>query len=196
MKKIPAGTWIENPIMGQRALLIKLPRDTGGDYFEMEYICQPFTGKGNLPLHYHPTYTERFDIFSGKARYRLGKNEYVAGLGEQIIIPPLIEHLHPWSDSNEELRVHLVSKANPPDMAGLNANINAGITIFGLARDGKVDKHGLPNLLQQAVCAIKTIPGACPAGMSIGTARVMIGFLALLGHALGYQASYPEYGEV
>lgn len=196
MKKIPAGTWIENPLMGQRMLLLKLPRDTGGHYFEMEYTCRPFTGKGSLPLHYHPTYTERFDILAGKARYRLGKVEYSAEPGVHIIFPPLIEHLHPWSDGNEELRVRLVSEANPPDMGGLNANINAGITIFGLARAGKVEKNGLPNPLQQAVCAIKTIPGACPAGLSVGTARLIIGFLALLGHAFGYRASYPEYGEV
>jgi hypothetical protein len=29
MKKITAGTWIENPVMGQRSLLIKLPSETG-----------------------------------------------------------------------------------------------------------------------------------------------------------------------
>jgi hypothetical protein len=90
----------------------------------------------------------------------------------------------------------MFSEANPPDLNSLNANINTGITNFGLARDGKVDKNGVPNLLQQAVCGIKNIPGAIPAGMSPGSARVIIGLLAMIGKALGYRATYPQYGEV
>jgi quercetin dioxygenase-like cupin family protein len=196
MKKMTAGTWIENPIVGQRVLLIKLPAETGGRYFEMEYDCQPFTGKGVLPLHYHPTYTERFDILAGKARYLLGKKEDTAGPGEQVIFPPKIQHLHPWSDSNEELRVRLVSEADPPDLAGLNAALNTGITLFGMARDGKVNKDGLPNPLQLIVSGNYTLPGACPPGLSVGAARVILAPLAMLGYLSGYRVTYPEYGEV
>ena len=196
MKKISAGTWIENPVAGQRALFVKLPAETGGHYFEMEYICQPFTGKYAIPAHYHPACTERFEILSGKARYMLAKEEKSGAAGETVLFPPGIVHIHPWSDSNEELYVRMVSEANPPDRIGLNANINTGITNFGLARDGKVDKNGLPGILQQAVCGIKNIPGAVPAGMSPGTAKVVIGLLALVGSALGYRATYPQYGEV
>ncbi len=196
MKKITAGTWIENPVTHQRSLLIKLPSETGGQYFEMEYVCEPFTGKNAIPLHYHPTYTERFEIINGKARYLLGKEEGTAGPGELIIFPPVIPHLHPWSDSNEELRVRLISEAVPPDLKGLNANINTGVTLCGLARDGKVDQHGLPNLLQQAVLGQSTLPGACPGGISIGAARIILGSLALLGKIAGCRVTYPEYGEV
>jgi quercetin dioxygenase-like cupin family protein len=196
MKKVTSGTWIENPVAGQRVLLVKLPAQTGGSYFEMEYICQPFTGKYAIPPHYHPACTEHFEILRGKARYILGKAEKMAGTGETVIFPPGIEHIHPWSDSNEELHVRMFSEADPPDLASLNANINTGITNFGLARDGKVDKNGLPNLLQQAVCGIKNIPGAVPAGMSPGSARIVIGFLAWVGQLAGYRATYPEYGEV
>jgi quercetin dioxygenase-like cupin family protein len=188
--------WIDNPAMGQRSMLVKLPSETGGRYFEMEYVCRPFTGKNAIPLHYHPTYTERFTILRGKARYVLGTEEGTAGPGDELVFPPLIPHLHPWSDSNEELRVRLVSEANPPDLAGLNANINTGITLFGLARDGKVGKDGLPGLLQQAVSGRSTLPGACPAGISIGIARILLGFLAAVGYIAGYRVTYPQYGEV
>ena len=196
IKKIPSGTWIENPVAGQRALLVKLPAETDGRYFEMEYICKPFTGKYAFPPHYHPACIETFEILRGKACYRLGKIEKTADPGETVTFPAGITHIHPWSSSNEELHVRMFSRSDPPDLAGLNANINTGITNFGLARDGKVDKNGLPNLLQQAVCGIKNIPGAVPAGMSPGSARIVIGLLAVLGQALGYRATYPEYGEV
>lgn len=196
MKKIGAGTWIENSVARQRALLVRLPAETQGRFFEMEYICQPFAGKYAIPAHYHPAVTERFEILKGKARYMLGKVENTAQAGETILFPPGIEHIHPWSDSNEELHVHMFSEADPPDLAGLNANINTGITNFGLSRDGKVNKNGLPNLLQQAVCVIKNIPGAIPAGMSPDSARIIIGVLALIGRVFGYRATYPQYGEV
>jgi quercetin dioxygenase-like cupin family protein len=196
MKKITSGTWIENPVAGQKALLVKLPAETGGRYFEMEYICQPFTGKYAIPPHYHPLVTERFEILKGTARYMLNKVEKTANTGETIIFPPSIEHIHPWSDSDEELHVRMFSEADPPDLNSLNANLNTGITNFGLARAGKVDKNGLPNLLQQAVCGIKNIPGAVPAGMSPRSAKIIIGFLAWIGEMLGYHATYPEYGEV
>ena len=196
MKKITAGTWIDNPVMGQRSLLVKLPAETGGRYFEMEYICQPFMGKNAIPLHYHPTYSERFEILSGHARYRFGKLEQIAGPGEQLLFPPGVEHIHPWSHSNEELHVRMFSEADPPDLEGLNANLNTGITLYGLARDGKVNKEGLPSFWQQAVSGRSVLPGACPAGLSIPATRLLLGFFGAVGHLAGYRVSYPQYGEV
>jgi mannose-6-phosphate isomerase-like protein (cupin superfamily) len=196
MKKITAGTWIENPVMGQRSLLVRLPAETVGRYFEMEYICKPFAGRNAIPPHYHPTYTERFEILSGRGRYLLGKEERTAQAGEQIVFPARIVHIHPWSDSEEELCVRMVSQADPPDLAGLNANLNTGITLYGLARDGRVNKDGLPSFWQQAVSGRSILPGACPAGLSVGAARVLLGFFGALGSLAGYRVSYPQYGEV
>jgi quercetin dioxygenase-like cupin family protein len=196
MQKLTAGTWVENPVTQERDLLIKLPSETNGRYFELEYVNQPFTGKGTIPLHYHPTYTERFDILIGKARYLLGKEEHTASPGDQVTFPPLIPHLHPWSDSKEELRVRMVSEANPPDLAGLKSALNTGITLFGLARDGKVNKNGLPNLLQAAVLGRSIMPGTYPASLSPRMAQMAIGFLATVGYMAGYRVSYPKYGEV
>jgi quercetin dioxygenase-like cupin family protein len=196
MKKIAAGTWIDNPVVGQRSLLVKLPAETGGRYFEMEYVCRPFAGRNAIPPHYHPTYTERFEILSGHARYRFGKLEQIAGPGEQLLFSPGVEHIHPWSHSNEELHVRMICEADPPDLAGLNANLNTGITLYGLARDVKVNKEGLPSFLQQAVSGRSTLPGACPAGLSIRNARLLLGFFGALGALFGYRVSYPQYGEV
>lgn len=196
MKKITAGTWIENPPMGQRSLLLKLPSETGGRYFEMEYVCEPFAGRNAIPPHYHPTYTERFEILSGCARYLLDDAERTARAGDKIVLPPRIVHLHPWSDSDEVLRVRMLSQSPRPDPRGLSANLNAGITLYGLARDGKVNKDGLASIWQQAVSGYSILPGACPARLSVPVARVLLGTLALIGWLMGYRVSYPEYGSV
>jgi quercetin dioxygenase-like cupin family protein len=194
--KITAGTWLENTATGERSLLVKLPAETGGRYFEIEYICKPFCGKNSIPAHYHSSYSERFEILSGRARYLLGKEERTAEAGETLVLPPRIVHMHPGSDSNEELHVRLLSEANPADLRGLNANINAAITQYALANDGKVDKEGHATFLQRAVSGYSVLPGACPAGMSIGAARVVLGVSAIVGRLAGYRASYPRYGQV
>jgi quercetin dioxygenase-like cupin family protein len=196
MKKITSGSWVENTATGERSLLVRLPAETGGSYFEIEYTCKPFSGKNSIPAHYHATYTERFEILSGRARYLLGKEEHTAEAGETIVLPPRIVHIHPWSDSAEELRVRLRSQADPADLRGLNANLNAAITQYGLAHDGKVDKNGHAAFLQQAVSGYSVLPGACPAGLSIPAARLILGAFAGLGRMAGYRVSYPQYGSV
>jgi quercetin dioxygenase-like cupin family protein len=196
MKKILAGMWVENERMGQRTLVVRLPAETGGSSYVIEYFCQPFKGKGAQPIHYHLFYTEHFEILAGNARYQLGKQELTAPAGSRVTLPPGIPHLHPWSDSSEVLHVRQTVEANPPDLSGLNACINTGITLCGLAQDGKVGKDGLPGLLQLAVSAQSTFPGTYSPGLSISAQRVIVGLLALIGRTAGYRTSYPDYGAV
>jgi hypothetical protein len=65
MKKIMAGMWVENDRVGQRTLVVRLPAETGGAAYVIEYVCQPFKGKGAQPIHYHLFYTEHFEILAG-----------------------------------------------------------------------------------------------------------------------------------
>ena len=188
--------WIENPFFGQRTLLVKLPDESGGRSYEIEYFNHPFTGKGSQPLHFHTIYTERFIILSGKARYRLGNVELDADARSPVILPHKIPHLHPWSISDDELHVRQIVEANPPDIGGLNACLNTGITFCGLASEGKINKYGLPGVLQLSVSAKSTMPVTYSAGMPISIQRIIIGFLAALGKMAGYRPTYSNYGEV
>ncbi len=196
MIKITNGSLIENPRFGQRLLVVRLPAETGGSSYEVEYYNQPFTGKGAQPIHFHLTYTERFEILSGKACYQLSKEIHSAGAGEVVVLPPGIPHLHPWSDSQDELHVRQIVNANPADLAGLNACLNTGITFYGLARDSKVGKNGFPGMLQLAVSAQSTMPVTWSPGLPTGVQGFLIGFLAWVGKVCGYRTSYPNYGEV
>ena len=65
-------------------------------------------------------------------------------------------------------------------------------SLFALARDGKVGRDGVPNLLQFAVLAVTATPLAYPAGMSVRAADSLFGGLARLGGWLGYPAYYPR----
>ena len=165
--------WFENPPMGQRARLVTLPSQTGGRSFVLEYVNRPFTGQFAVPPHQHPNYTETFEILAGRARYRLGSAERTAGPGDRVVLPAGVAHVHPWSDSDEELHVRQTAEANPPDLRGLNASLQGAITIFGLAGAGRVDGKGVPNLLQVAVIIRDTMPATYLAGVPILLQRVV-----------------------
>ena len=59
-----AGDLVDNPVTGQRILICKTERDTQGAYVEVEHYHQAFAGKNYSPRHFHPTWTERFEILS------------------------------------------------------------------------------------------------------------------------------------
>lgn len=186
--------WFVNEPMGQRARILTLPHDTLGCRFVLEYINRPFAGEHAVPPHFHPTYSETFEILAGKARYRLGREEGTAQPGDRIVMPAGTPHVHPWSDSDEELHVRQTADADPPDLAGLTASLQAAITIFGLAGAGRVNVQGLPPLLQLAVLAQTTMPATFLAGPPRVVQRLAFGLLSRIGRAAGYRASYPEFG--
>lgn len=186
--------WFENARMGQRARLVTLPSETGGQSFVLEYINRPYSGEFAVPRHQHPSYTETFEILQGEARYRLGGEESSAKAGDKVVMPAGVPHVHPWSVSAEELHVRQTALSDPPDQAGLTASLQGAITIYGLAGAGKVNRQGVPNLLQVAVIIQTTMPATYLADLPIAVQRIVFTGLGQLGRILGYRAAYPEYG--
>jgi mannose-6-phosphate isomerase-like protein (cupin superfamily) len=187
-------TWFENPRQGQRVRFLVLPGETGGRGFTLEYVYRPFTGETAVPAHIHTTAQETFEILSGEARYRIGRETGSARRGERIVMPAGVPHVHPWSVSAEELHVCQTTEVSTPDTAGLVASLQALVTLFGLATAGKVNGKGLPNLLQLAVLIRSTMPATYIAGIPIAIQRMLFGGLARVGEALGYRTAYPAYG--
>jgi quercetin dioxygenase-like cupin family protein len=189
-------TWFENPNVGQRSRIVTLPGETGGRQFVLEYINKPYAGEHAVPPHVHTGYLETFEILKGRARYRLGSETRTAVAGERVVMPPRVPHVHPWSDSAEELHVRQFADANPADLRGLNASLQAAITIQALAKAGRVNAKGLPNLLQLGVLIETTMPATYLAGPPIAMQRVLFGALGWLGRVAGYKTAYPEYGVI
>src|SRR4030095_7080119 len=101
--------------------------------------------------------------------------EGTAGPGDRVVMPAGIPHVHPWSDSAEELHVRQTATANPADLRGLTASLQGAITIFGLARAGKVNGKGSPNLLQIAVIIREAMPATYLAGAPVWMQRMLFG---------------------
>jgi len=68
-------------------------------------------------------------------------------------------------------------------------------TLFGLARDGKVDGRGNPSPLQLAVIFSEFAELGRPPRPPAAVQRALFAPLAALGRARGYRASYPQYTE-
>jgi hypothetical protein len=66
-------------------------------------------------------------------------------------------------------------------------------TMFGLARDGRSDKKGLPNLLQLSVMTNEFKDHAWLAKPPIPVQRFMFFVLNPIGKLIGYKATYPKY---
>jgi len=196
MSATSQAVWFENPGAGQRSRIVTLPSETGGQRFVLEYINRPFGGEHAVPAHMHTGYTETFEILRGRARYRLGSETNTAEAGDRILMPPMVPHVHPWSDSAEELHVRQTADADPADLRGLNASLQAAVTIQGLAKAGRVNAKGMPSVLQLAVLVDTTMPATYLDGLPIPLQRVVFGSLGWLGRVAGYKTAYREYGVI
>ena len=184
------GQTMDNPVTGQQMRFLTSAKENGGTRWEVEWLIKPHQGKFP-PEHYHPTFAERFEIISGAGHYRLGGQEYPAQPGDVVNIPAGSRHLHPWSVSDESLRMRHVIELPQPNARLLSGAEDFFESLFALARDGKVGQDGLPNLVQFAVLAEAASPLAYPVGIPMAAVDIMFGGLAGVGRWLGYRACYP-----
>lgn len=188
--------WLVNDVLRQRIRFPVLPRSTGGTRFVIEYVYEPFAGENAIPPHFHSQLEERFEILSGQARYRIGKRDGMAVAGETVVMPAGVEHVHPWSASDEPLHVRQTGVARVPDVAGMEASIQTAITILGLGREGKLNTRGVPHLLHLSVLIAPTMPSTYIAGPPAWLQRALFVALAVVGRGLGYRHYYEKYGGI
>src|SRR5688500_9293479 len=82
-----------NPVIGDKAILVKSAEETGGEYtlFQIEVA----SGGGNA-LHIHKTYSETFKVLDGELSIQLGKEYHTLRKGESLVVPK--NELHCFSN--------------------------------------------------------------------------------------------------
>lgn len=191
-----SSPWFDNPRDGQKVRVLALPSPEAPGRFVLEYVYQARAGERAVAAHVHPRATETFDILAGRARYRLGGETREARAGDRVVLPPGIPHVHPWNIEDTPLHVRQTGETLPADPRGIRASIQAQLTIFGLAAEGRVNADGLPGLLQLAVLVDEAMPATYLAGPPRWVQRALFGLLGGLGRLAGYRAGYPGYGLV
>ena len=178
------GDLYENPVTGERAIT----RFVGEGVTIADLYVSP--GGAVAGEHVHPGIEETFTVVSGEVGFRVDGSEDVAGAGRRLVVPPGISHYW-WNAGDGEAHVVVGLRGERRLLGGFVTMIS---TIFGLAREGKTDAKGRPNLLQAALFArefddvIRFVEPPRPVQM------VLFGVLAPVARLLGYRAVYPQYG--
>jgi mannose-6-phosphate isomerase-like protein (cupin superfamily) len=164
---------------GERFTFVKRAAETGGEVLEIEFLVKEFTP----PAHVHSNVEERVEVLSGRARVRVGRNQWVAGPGETVVLPSGAAHTF-RAEGDEMLRFRC-------EVRPARQMETLFETIFGRYRDGKADKHGQPNLLQSVVLAHDH--DGYLAGPPIWLQKPLIAALAFIARLRGYRARYDKY---
>jgi quercetin dioxygenase-like cupin family protein len=175
------GDVIEH-LTGEHFEFRKTARDTGGELLRIEALVEP---RGFAAAeHVHPKQDERFEILSGKFRYRLDGVEREVGAGEVVEIPKGRPHV--WENAGGE-DLHMILEFRP----ALRTE-EFFESYFGLGQDGKTNpKTGLPNPVRMAVLLHEFRNEIHLARPPLLVQRIAFGALALVGRLLGYEARYP-----
>ncbi len=178
-----SGDILEHPVTGERIVWQQVAKDTEGELLVGDMFASP-RGHPALP-HVHPHQEERFHVIRGSVRFEVDGRETILGPGERISVPPGTAHT--WSNIGEvdaEIRVELEPALRTEMFFE---------TLFGLAKDGKTNHKGIPNLLSMAVIMREFDEEIRLARPPATVQRAVFGFLALLGRRLGYRGWYPSY---
>jgi mannose-6-phosphate isomerase-like protein (cupin superfamily) len=177
------GQVFENPVTGERAVVITDPRTNPHGVLVSHAYVKP--GGRVSVAHWHPGLTERFHVLHGEVGFLIGEEEHVLRAGEAAEVPP--GTLHDWWQLGEK-EAQLVVEVDPgerfTEMVG---------AFFGLARDGKVDKKGVPHPLQLAVSAKTYSDVMVVATPPPWLQKVLFGVLAPIGRMRGLRPTYERY---
>ncbi|HUF53497.1 MAG TPA: cupin domain-containing protein [Dehalococcoidia bacterium] len=178
-----SGEVVENPISGERVSFQLVSAETDGALLRWEHALRP---GARVPYdHIHSVQEERFEVVAGEATVRIGNETKVFQAGDTFVIPAGIAH-GLANHGEDELRV--LTELRP----AMNTELYFE-TVFGLARDGKVGKRGVPNMLHMAVI-VRTLGenGGLP-GTPMFLQKIGLTVLAAVGRFAGYKGRYKRY---
>ena len=127
----------ENPLIKDRIMLVESSRETGGAYTLIEVELQP--GGGNS-LHYHKSFAEKFTAVKGELWVDVGKQRICLQPGESATAP--IDSLHRFYNPGDHAIIFQVKLTPGHEMFEHGLAI-----IYGLAKEGRVNKKGIPRKL-------------------------------------------------
>jgi mannose-6-phosphate isomerase-like protein (cupin superfamily) len=177
------GQVFENPASGERVVVLTDPLAHPERVLVAHLHVRP--GGRVVVAHRHPVARERFHVLAGRVGFLIGAEERVLGPGEAAEVPA--GTLHDWWQVGDE-EAQVIVEVDPGDrfveMVG---------TLFGLARDGRIDAKGLPHPLQLAVTASAYRDVMVIASPPPWVQRLLFGVLAPIGRLAGRKPSYPQY---
>ena len=175
-----AGDIIDNPVTGERIIVLQSGQETAGKLYAFELSMRPH-GFVNAE-HIHPKQEEAFEVTRGTIRFRINGQEMDSSTGQTVVIPAGTRHIL-WNASDEEASMTVWLRPALKTETAFE-------TLFGLARDGKTNKRGLPNIFQTAVL-LADYPETKV--LLPSPVQILLNLLTPLARWFGYRSSYPQY---
>jgi hypothetical protein len=191
---IQAGFTITSPRTGTKTVVLKSDAETNGNGWELELRCLPKAGP-DIAEHLHLNWTERFEIISGTAYYRLAGMRKTAKAGESFVVLPRQLHIHPWNAGETEMVYRQIDAFDQPSPKAVQDVLGVFATIAGLTREGKVGSDGRPKNPLQLASMMRTLNshGGYDAKLSVGAQNFISATIGRLAEAMGYRAVYPRF---
>src|SRR5215210_7318649 len=142
-----SGDVYTNPVTGERAVLRAGDEDGDPTHIVTDLYVSP--GGRVAGAHVHPSFSERFEVISGRVGLRIGDRQDVGGPGTVREAPAGTVHDW-WNAGDDEAHVAVELRGDEGTLRRFEEML---VTLFGLAHDGRVRKDGMPDLLQAAVIA-------------------------------------------
>lgn len=181
------GQVIENPVSGERITFNKTAADTGGELLSITLELSP---DGAVPgLHVHPSQEERFEVVSGRMKFRKGIKTVVAEAGDVVTVEP--GTAHKFQNIGDEPVIANVEVRPAGRMEELFE------TAVELAEEGRTNKKGMPKPLDFAVFTKEfrnEVVGAFPpVWVQRATLAPLVAIAERRGPGARYQPLRPAY---
>lgn len=125
---------IYNPVQKDYVTFLRTSEDTNGQCTLVEV---ELAAGGGVGIHFHKTYSEKFDVLEGELKVQLGKTVHLLKSGDSATAHPSVVHrFFNTSDKVCKFKVEL-----NPASKGFEQSLQIG---YGLARDGQTNKNGFP----------------------------------------------------
>jgi len=168
------GDTITNSRTGQRMIFRKTGRETNGTLLEIE--CYNPASDVKEPEHIHPVQESSFEVISGRLDFEVDGRMQTAVTGGVVTIPAGIPHYF-WNggETDAQPSMHIDDFFK---------------TYFALARNDKLNKKGLPNLLLISLISLKHQHEIRLTNPPWAVQIFIFSILVPVGRLLGYKAAY------
>ena len=166
----------------ERAVIVDLPWLNDEGRLVVDLTALP--GAHVVGEHLHPALVESFSVQEGELTMLRDGRKSVLRAGEGAKIEPGVWHYW-WNEGDVDAIVH--GEITPGERF-----LHVAETLFGLAREGHVNKRGMPHPLQLALFAIEFSDVIVLRKPPAAVQRVLFSILAPLARRRGYRATYPE----
>ena len=125
---------IFNPVQKDYVTFLKTSEETDGAY---TLVVVELAAGGGVGIHYHKTYSEKFECLEGRLGVQAGDQTWQLEPGQSVTAERFVNHrFFNSSPAPVKFRVEL-----RPGSRGFEQSLQVA---YGLARDGETNRKGLP----------------------------------------------------